>query len=61
MTETPYGDLWIEIGIHGERIPMYSDRACEDAAITAFLAGDYGSLTVDEVNFMRECEPLANN
>jgi len=51
---TPYGDVWFEIGINGERIPMYSDKACEYAACAAFLAGDYGSLLVDEIAPLRE-------
>jgi len=54
IIETSYGDLWFEIGRNGEHIPMYSDRTCERAAIEAFLRGDYGSLTVDEIEFMRE-------
>jgi len=54
MIPTPYSDLWFEIGLNGEHIPMYSDRTCERAAIEAFLRGDYGSLTVDEIEFMRE-------
>jgi len=50
---TPYGDVWFEIGIDGEKIPMYSNRICEEAAIAAFLQGDYGSLLTDEITFMR--------
>jgi len=51
---TPYGDVWFELGIHGERIPMYSDRSCLHAAIAAFLADDYGSLLVEEIDWFRE-------
>lgn len=51
---TPYGDLWYEVGRNGELGPMYSDRLAEMAAIEAFLAGDYGSLTSIEISFMKE-------
>ena len=51
---TPYGDLWFEIGKDGERIPMYFSRLEEEAAIAAFLSGDWGSLTTEEIEFMKE-------
>ena len=50
---TPYVDLWFEIGTNGERIPMYFSRLEEEAAIEAFLAGDWGSLMADEIEFMK--------
>jgi len=54
LVTTPYGDVWFVIGLRGERLPMYSNRLAEDAAIVAFLAGEYGSLLSDEIAFMRE-------
>lgn len=53
---TPFGDLWYERGRDGSLVPMYSDRLAEGAAIRAYLAGDLGSLTTVEIEFMREAE-----
>ena len=50
---TSYDDIWFEIGKDGERIPMYFSRLEEEAAIAAFLSGDWGSLMADEIEFMR--------
>lgn len=52
--ETPYGDLWYVEGLHGELIPMYSSTAAEMAAIQAFNARDFGSLTTVEIEFMKD-------
>ena len=54
VIETPYCDLWFERGKDGELIPFYFSRLEEDAAIAAFLSGDWGSLTTDEIEFMKE-------
>lgn len=53
VVTTPYGDLWFEIGKDGERVPMYFSRLEEEAAIAAFLSGDWGSLMADEIEFMK--------
>lgn len=45
----------IETGYFGERVPIYSDREEARTAIRAFLAGNYGELTCDEVAFWRRC------
>ena len=52
--ETPYSDLRFERGKDGELIPFYFGRLEEEAAIAAFLSGDWGSLTTDEIEFMKE-------
>ena len=52
--ETPYCDLWFEVGKDGETIPLYFGRLEEEAAIAAFLSGDWGSLTTEEIEFMKE-------
>lgn len=52
--ETPYDDLWFERGENGEMIPFYFSRLEEEAAIEAFLLGDWGSLTTEEIEFMKE-------
>ena len=52
--ETPYGDLWFEVGQEGEPVPFYFSRLEEEAAIAAFLAGDWGSLTTEEIEFMKD-------
>jgi len=52
--ETPYGDLWFVRSRDGTMlVPMYSDSFCARAAIAAFLAGDYGSLLVDEIEWFK--------
>lgn len=51
--ETPYGDLWYEEGLNGELVPMYSSAGAEYAAIAAFLAHDFASLTTVEIEFMK--------
>lgn len=51
--ETPYGDLWYERGLKGEKIPFYVNEDAELAAIAAFMAGDFGSLTSVEIKFMK--------
>lgn len=49
-------------GIHDETIPMYDDWLEEACALQAFLIGDYGSLTLCEIEWMkdaaRECGVL---
>ena len=52
--ETPYCDLRFEVGKDGEPIPFYFGRLEEEAAIAAFLSGDWGSLTTAEIEFMKE-------
>ena len=52
--ETPYCDLRFEVGKDGEMIPFYFGRLEEEAAIAAFLSGDWGSLTTEEIEFMKE-------
>lgn len=52
--ETLYGDLWYERGLKGEKIPMYVNETAELAAISAFMDGDFGSLTSVEIKFMKE-------
>ena len=54
VIETPYCDLWFERGKDGELIPFYFCRQEEEAAIAAFLSGDWGSLTTDEIEFMKQ-------
>ena len=54
VTETPFSDLWFERGKDGELIPFYFGRIEEEAAIAAFLSGDWGSLTTEEIEFMKE-------
>lgn len=51
---TSYGDLWYERGLKGEKIPFYVNEEAEMAAIAAFMAGDFGSLTSVEIKFMKE-------
>ena len=52
--ETAYCDLWFEVGKDEEMIPFYFGRLEEEAAIAAFLSGDWGSLTTEEIEFMKE-------
>ena len=52
--ETPYCDLRFERGKDGELILFYFGRLEEEAAIAAFLSGDWGSLTTEEIEFMKE-------
>ena len=52
--ETHYCDLRFEVGKNGELIPFYFGRLEEEAAIAAFLSGDWGSLTTEEIEFMKE-------
>ena len=54
MAESPYCDLRFETGKDGEPIPFYFGRLEEEAAIAAFLSGDWGSLTTEEIEFMKE-------
>lgn len=56
VTETQFSDLWFERGKDEELIPFYFSRMEEEAAITAFLTGDWGSLTTDEIEFMKEAK-----
>lgn len=53
-SKTLYCDLWFETGKDGELIPFYFGRLEEEAAIAAFLSGDWGSLTTEEIEFMKE-------
>ena len=52
--ESAYCDLWFEVGKDGEMIPFYFGRLEEEAAIAAFLSGDWGSLITEEIEFMKE-------
>ena len=52
--ETAYCDLRFERGKAGEMIPFYFGRLEEEAAVAAFLSGDWGSLTTEEIEFMKE-------
>lgn len=61
VVETPYGDVWFVRSREGELVPMYSDAACELAAIEAYLAGNYGALTSEEVEFFRGIPEAGNN
>lgn len=54
MHNSPYEDLRFERGKDGELIPFYFGRLEEEAAIAAFLSGDWGSLTTEEIEFMKE-------
>ena len=54
MVDSPYCDLRFERGMDGEPIPFYFGRLEEEAAIAAFLSGDWGSLTTEEIEFMKE-------
>ena len=56
--ETHYCDLRFERGKDGEPIPFYFGRLEEEAAIAAFLLGDWGSLTTEEIEFMKEARRL---
>ena len=49
-------DVVRELGVDGELIPFYFSRLEEEAAIAAFLSGDWGSLTTDEIEFMKEAK-----
>lgn len=61
VVETPYGDVWFVRSREGELVPMYSDAACELAAIEAYLAGNYGALTSEEVEFFRGVPEAGDN
>jgi len=51
--DTPYGDLWYEVGRYGDLVPTYSNRTCEQAAIAAYIVGDWGALTSVEIAFFK--------
>ena len=62
IIETPYGDVWlVRSRDGGELVPMYSDAACERASIEAYLAGNYGALTSEEVEFFRGVAEAENS
>lgn len=61
VVETPYGDVWFVRSRGGELVPMYSDAACELAAIEAYLTGNYGALTSEEVEFFRGVPEAGDN
>lgn len=61
VVETPYGDVWFVRSREGELVPMYSDAACELAAIEAYLTGNYGALTSEEVEFFRGIPEAGDN
>ena len=54
MADSAYSDLWFEVGKDGEPVPFYFGRLEEEAAIAAFLSGDWGSLTTEEIEFMKD-------
>lgn len=58
IVTTPYADLWFERGSDGSLIPVYFGRLEELAAIAAFLSGDWGSLTTEEIEFMKAARRL---
>ena len=61
VVETLYGDVWFVRSREGELVPMYSDAACELAAIEAYLTGNYGALTSEEVEFFRGIPEAGDN
>jgi len=51
---SPYGDLWFVRSKDGTTlVPMYSDRLCALAAAEAFVNGNFGALTVEEIEFFK--------
>ena len=52
--ETAYCDLRFVADKDGEMVPFYSSRLKEKANIAAFLSGDWGSLTTEEIEFMKQ-------
>lgn len=46
----------LERGMNGEIIPIYANRQEEERAIRAFLSGDWGSLTTEEIEFIKQAK-----